>query len=234
VKGQSFYQAMQALNGVLGLPAQVSDIERVRRILGHDKLVLAGHSFGAFLAALYAAEFPEHVRALIAIAPANLAVLPNREGDAFELIRSKLPAAEQAGYRAFLAEWFDFRGNIQKNDEELAALYRRFGFYYAAAVPAMKLPAGGAGVEKNGGLMSLAVYLSMGRKHDYRAAFRAVRAPVLVVHGRDDLQPVASSRAFADQFPNHRLVEISGAGHFVFDDRPAEFAAAVEGFLAGL
>lgn len=234
LKGQSFYQSMQALNRTLGLPAQVSDIERIRRILGRDKLILAGHSFGAFLAALYAAEFPEHVRALVAVAPANLAILPNRDGDVFELIRQKLPAERQADYRAYLAEYFDFRANVQKSEEDLAALYRRFGLFFLAAAPAMKLPSGAAGMTGNGGLMPLAVYLSMGRRHDYREAFRAVTAPVLVIHGRDDLQPAAWSRSFAELFPNRRLVEISAAGHFVFDDRPTEFTAAVEGFLGAL
>jgi proline iminopeptidase len=234
VRGHSFYEAMQALNVTLGLPAQVSDIERIRRLLGRDKLVLAGHSFGAFLAALYAAEFPEHVRALIAVAPANLAALPNENSDVFELIRGKLPADRQAEFRAYLAEYFDFRANVQKNEEELAALYRRFGSFYLAAAPAMKLPSGADGMTGNGGLMPLAIYLSMGRRHDYRAAFRAVNVPVLVIHGRDDLQPAASSRSFAEQFPHHRLVEIAGAGHFVFDDQPAQFASAVEGFLGTL
>ena len=39
-------------------------IERIRRILGRDRLTLVGHSFGAFLAAMYAAEFPDRVEAL--------------------------------------------------------------------------------------------------------------------------------------------------------------------------
>jgi len=56
------YANMQRLNRTLGLPAQIADIERIRRILGQDKLVLVGHSFGAITAALYAAEFPEHVK----------------------------------------------------------------------------------------------------------------------------------------------------------------------------
>ena len=229
--GQDFYHSMQALNGTLGLPAQVSDIERIRRILGHDKLILAGHSFGAFLAALYAAEFPEHVRALIAVAPASVAVLPNPDGDLFELIRQRLPAEKLPEYRRFLAEYFDFRGGVQKTDDQLAALYRRFGQFYMAASPAATMPPGGGNMEGNGGFMSLAVFLSMGRRHDYRDAFRKVTVPVLVIHGQDDLQPAAWSGSFAELFPNHRMVEIAGAGHFVFADQPAQFAAAVKEFL---
>jgi proline iminopeptidase len=230
--GQNFYQSMQALNRTLGLPAQIADIERIRRILGREKLIIAGHSFGAFLAALYAAEFPEHVRAFIAVAPANLAVLPNRDADVFGLIRQRLPAEMLPEYDRFVTEYFDFRGAIGKNEEELAALHRRFGLFYMAAAPvAVRLRPGGGNMENNGGFMPLGVYLSMGRRHDYRQAFRAVTAPVLVIHGQDDLQPAAWSRNFAALFPNHRTVEIAGAGHFVFDDQPARFAAAVREFL---
>ena len=54
----NFYKDMMELTGKLGLDQQVTDIERIRRILGVEKIVLIGHSFGGFLAALYAAEFP--------------------------------------------------------------------------------------------------------------------------------------------------------------------------------
>ncbi len=231
---RGFYQSMQTLNRTLGLPAQVSDIERIRRILGQEKLILAGHSFGAFLAALYAAEFPEHVRAVIAVAPANLAVLPTPEGNLFDQIRQRLPAQRLPEYEKFLAEYFDFHGAVKKSDDELAAMYRRFGTFYLAASPAAARHDIAGTMEGNGGMMPLAIYLSMGRRHDYRDAFRKVAAPVLVIHGSDDLQSAAWSRGFAELFPRHRMVEIAGAGHFVFADQPAGFAAAVKDFLRGL
>ncbi len=222
---------MQALNRALDLPAQVADIERIRRILGRDKPILAGHSFGAFLAALYAAEFPEHVRAVIAVAPADLAVLPTPDGGLFGQIRSRLPAERLPEYDRFVAEYFDFKVAVKKSDEELAAMYRRFGTFYLAASPAAARHAIPGTMEGNGGMMPLAVYLSMGRRHDYRDAFRKVAAPVLVIHGKDDLQSAAWSRHFGELFPKHRMVEVAGAGHFVFADQPAAFASAVKEFL---
>ncbi len=56
---------MQTLEQTLGISAQVADIERIRRILGEEKLIMVGHSFGGFLASLYAAEFPEHVARMV-------------------------------------------------------------------------------------------------------------------------------------------------------------------------
>jgi proline iminopeptidase len=59
------------------MPAATDDIQCSHRtILGGGKLMLVGHSFGGFLASLYAAEFPQHVKALILIAPADVLVFP--------------------------------------------------------------------------------------------------------------------------------------------------------------
>jgi proline iminopeptidase len=220
------YANMQLLNRTLGLPAQIADIERIRRILGQDKLVLMGHSFGAITAALYAAEFPEHVKALVFVAPANLAVLPVKGDDLFALVRRRLPAEMKDEYDRYLAEYFDFRAAFRRTEPQSSEFYGRLGKYFAAGTA---IPAGSDSF--GAGYVPLAAYLGMGKHHDYTAAFRGVTAPVLVIHGAGDLQSEATSRAFGQLFPNSRFVVIAGAGHFVFNDRPEEFAAAVRGFL---
>jgi proline iminopeptidase len=72
----NYFQNVQTLDKTLGLGAQVADIERIRQILGEEKLILIGHSWGAFLASLYVAEFPENVEAVIFVAPAPMLVFP--------------------------------------------------------------------------------------------------------------------------------------------------------------
>jgi proline iminopeptidase len=64
-RGGSFFSNLKELERTLGFGAQIADVERVRRILGEERLVVVGHSFGALIATLYAAEFPEHVSALV-------------------------------------------------------------------------------------------------------------------------------------------------------------------------
>jgi proline iminopeptidase len=76
----NYFENVKTLDRTLGLGAQIADIERIRRILGEEKLTILGHSFGAFLASLYAAEFPENVRALILVAPAEVLVMPALPG----------------------------------------------------------------------------------------------------------------------------------------------------------
>jgi proline iminopeptidase len=231
----NFYENMLAVNAALGLGAQVSDIEKIRRILKEEKLVLIGHSFGGFLAALYAAEFPQQVKALVLVAPADLLVLPQKGGGLFERVRASLPAGMQPAYAAYLKRYLNFSGIFALSDAELTALNAEFARYYAAAAAARGFATPAAGnVQGNGGWMVQAMYLSMGRRHDYRAALRRVQAPVLVIHGSRDFQTEAESRAYTRCFPHARFATIPNAGHFPFTDRPEEFAAVTGQFLREL
>jgi proline iminopeptidase len=213
----------------LGLPAQIADVERIRRLLGRERLVLVGHSFGAFIAALYAAEFPERVAAIVAVAPANLAVLPSADADLYGWIEARLSGEERARFDTYRAARFDFRTIFQKSDDELVAMQAPFRDLYAAAakMDRDRFPA----AAKPGGWMPIASYVSMGRSHDWREVFARVKAPVLVVHGMDDLQPLAASQAFGAMFPRAEVTVVEGAGHFVFVDRPKELGTKVGAFL---
>jgi proline iminopeptidase len=229
----NMYQNMTKLDRTLGLGAQIADIERIRRILGDDKLILIGHSWGGFLASLYAAEFPEHVEALILISPANTLVMPqpDLDSDLFARVRAGLPAEEQAEFDEFMKEYFDFNRLFQKSEAELVAMNKQFGEYYLQVVetptPTTTLPEQG----KPGGWMVWAQYVSMGQRHDYRPALQDVTAPVLVIHGANDLQSEAASRMYSDAFPNSEFVIIDNATHFSFEEQPEAFANIVGNFL---
>ena len=225
----NYYENMTTLEQTLGLGAQVADIERIRQILGEDKLIFIGHSWGGFLASLYAAEFPEHVQALILVAPADMLVMPQEGGGLYEDVRKRLPAAMQADYDAYLKRYFDFGSIFSQSDADLVALNDEFVKYYAAAAGTPLSVQG-----KTGGWMVQAMYFSIGTRHDYRAALKAVNAPVLVVYGANDLQTEKASRAYVAAFPNATFQVIGNADHFVFDDQPDKFAAVVDEFLDNL
>lgn len=222
----NYYQNMTTLDQTLGLSAQVADMERIRRLLGDEQLLLIGHSWGGFLAALYAAEFPEHIEALILVAPADVLVMPQPSGGMFELVKQHLPAERRADFEAYLQEYLDFGNIFTKSEADLVALNQEFGMYYQAAVDT-PLPQPG----QPGGWMVQAMYFSMGQRHDYREALKAVNAPILVIHGAKDLQPEATTRAYAEAFPNATFQVIKQAGHFPFVQQPAVFAQVVGEFL---
>ena len=226
---KNYYENMSNLDKTLGLGAQLADIERIRHILGEERLILVGHSFGGFLASLYAAEFPEHVAALVLIAPAETLVMPPPSGGLFAQVGERLPAEMQAEYEAFIAEYLSFGDIFSKSEDDLIALNQEFGQYYQAVFPA-DLPEQG----RAGGWMVWAMYISMGQRHDYRPALAVVTAPALVIHGADDLQSEDASRIYSQALPNARFAIIQDATHFPFIEQPDEFGRLLADFLAGL
>ncbi len=227
----NMYQNMMELDRTLGLVAQIADIERIRQILGDDKLILVGHSWGGFLASLYAAEFPEHVEALILVSPANTLVMPQPDADSdlFASVRAKLPADQQPEFDAFMKEYMNFNTLFQKSEADLLVMNEEFGKYYVQVVDVESTPMPKQG--KPGGWMTWGMYVSMGQRHDYRSALRDVTAPVLVIHGADDLQSESASRLYADTFPNAEFAVIENVGHFSFEEQPEQFAKIVSDFL---
>lgn len=233
-ESQNMYENMTTLDQTLGLGAQIADIERIRQILGDEKLILIGHSWGGFLAALYAAEFPEHVEAMILVSPANTLVMPqpDAESDLFAAVRARLPAEEQAEFDTFMQEYMNFNTLFQKSEADLVAMNEQFGNYYLKIMD-VDMEAEWPEQGKPGGWMVWAGYVSMGQRHDYRAALREVTAPVLVIHGADDLQSESVSRLYVDAFPNAEFAVIENASHSSFEDQPDQFASIVKSFLEG-
>jgi proline iminopeptidase len=224
----NYVENMTGLERTLGIGAQLADIERIRRILGQDKLILVGHSWGGLLAALYAAEFPDHVQALILVSPADALVMPQEGGGLFEQVRRRLPADQRAAYDDWYRGYMDFGGLFAKSENDLAQLNTEFGEFYRQVSDS---PMRGQG--KPGGWMVWAMYLSMGTRHDWRDALKAIRAPTLVIHGRKDLQPEQASRVYAASIPNAQFQIIENAAHFSFEQNPTTFASVVENFLNG-
>lgn len=226
LESQDYLANMRQVDQALGLGAQLADIERIRQILGEEKLILVGHSFGGFLAALYAAEFPEHVEALILVAPAEVLVMPSASGGLFAQVRERLPADQRAAFDDWQKRYLDYGTIFAKSEADLIALNDDFKPFYAAVTSEAGPEAG-----QSAGWGVHGLYLSMGQRHDYRAALAAVTAPVLVLHGTDDLQTEAASRLYVEAFPNAQFQLINGAGHFPFATQPEAFATAVARFL---
>ena len=62
--------------------------------------------------------------------------------------------------------------------------------------------------------------------YDLASSLKRVTCPVLIVHGREDPIPLASSRAAAAALPNARLEVLDGSGHVPYvEAREALFAA---------
>jgi pimeloyl-ACP methyl ester carboxylesterase len=67
---------------------------------------------------------------------------------------------------------------------------------------------------------------------DLQPALREVQVPTLVIHGRNDMIPIDSSRGWASALPDARLLIID-SGHMTHIEQPAVFFPAINKFLAG-
>lgn len=234
-EGNNFYNNMLELEKTLGLGAQIADIERIRRILNRDKITLVGHSYGGFIAMLYAAEFPDRVKKLILVAPAGVLTPPDKERNLFELARAKLDPTDQSGLDKVTEEYFDFGSIFSKSESDLVDVHMRLGQYLLPAMgyASSEVPSG----PRSGGWAVFALYFSCGRAQDYRPALLEITAPTLIIHGADDTISLAGARTY-EPIRNSQFVMIEKenadkrAGHFIFNDSPIKFSKVVSEFLS--
>lgn len=234
-ESKNYPKNVAELEQTLGIGAQIADIERIRRILGEEKLLLIGHSFGGFVAALYAAEFPDSVEKLILVAPAGMLTPPQKGNNFFDEVRVRLPEADHTKYDDLMKEYFNFGNIFSKTDSDLVELHVQVGYFLLKGMgydySNMNPPA------TPGGWSVFAVYFSTGKSPDYRDAVGHITVPTLIIHGDDDDIALNGSQQYEEYIPNAKFVSIGCSdkstisGHFIFDDCPEQFAAAVMRFL---
>ena len=234
-ESKNYPKNVAELEQILGIGAQIADIERIRQILGEDKLLLIGHSFGGFIASLYAAEFPNMVEKLVLVAPAGMLTPPKKSSNIFDEVRATLSETDHVKYDSLMKEYFNFGSIFSKSDSELVDLHTEVGRYLLKGM--------GYDVSKMvppptpGGWSVFAVYFSTGKSPDYRDAVRHITAPTLIIHGDDDDISLNGSRQYEEFIPNAKFVSIgcpdgsTVSGHFIFDDCPDQFATTIMSFL---
>ncbi|TXS01830.1 alpha/beta fold hydrolase [Streptomyces sp. col6] len=179
--------------------------------LGVERAVVGGVSMGGQIAMEFQRRHPQRVRALVlsgTSAPAE-----TEEGKEF---RNRL--ADR-----LLAEGMD-RYASEVIDKMLAA-------YNVAAMPEV--------ADRVLGMMratvphgAAAALRGRAERPDYRDTLAAVRKPVLVVVGADDVYtPVADAEAIRDLVPDATLAVIEKAGHLPGAEQPESFNGALLDFL---
>ena len=225
------------LLAALGLEQQIADIDRIRRLWKQEKITLIGHSFGGFMATLYAAEFPERVEKLVLISPAEMLRMPNAGGGIFEAIKNRLPDdATRNEYNAFMGRYFQaFATAFHKSEAELADLNMEFGKYFRLALIADGFSGASAKVEPGyaSGWMPFGIYFGLGMQYDLTPGLARIQCPVLIVQGDKDFAFSPQGLAlYQECIEVARVKTIENASHFSFNDQPEAFAAAVASFLS--
>lgn len=213
----------------------VRDLEALRVHLGAERMTLVGLSWGAGLAALYAAEHPRRVERLVLLSPMSPAKTPfwsQRQAKLGALageaatarraeIQAKLPTATDEETTALCREMSDLVFRLYLHDptpEKLAHAALRCEIPPAAI--------------RNRPVVESATLASLG-DWDLRPKLEQIMAPALVVEGARSNVPLDATREWAALLPNARLLLLPDAGHEAVVDRPAAFLAAARTFLRG-
>lgn len=228
----STWTNIQLLESTLGISQQLADIERIRQLLGDDQMILIGHSYGALLASLYAAEFPDHIEKLVLLNPADLLVFPSGNKDMFATIRERLPDRDRKAYDKWQRRYLDL-GQIFKEDEaSLQKLDTDFLPYFIKATGDTIQDAPPVPQELFGSWHTRAQFFGLGKRHDWSSNLVPITADTLIIHGGKDFQPLAVSQTYAEAIPNAKLEEIPNAAHFPHFNNPEELAEQLRPFLS--
>jgi len=205
----------------------VQDLDRVVSELGIDPLDIVGYSWGGLLAMLYAIEAAgdrtthcPHRLVLIDPAPINREYRREFEAE----FNRRQAGADVAKLRADLAQ-----SGLRERDPEA---YRQRNFelsvagYFADPTVAHDLTP-----FRVTGRVQQSVWESLG-DFDLSAPGRldSVTVPTLIVHGKEDPIPFASSEAAARAL-HADLVTITGAGHVPYVEEPRQLFHAIREFL---
>jgi proline iminopeptidase len=204
----------------VGWREQVADLEALRGQWGLAQLDLAGYSWGALLAILYAREHPGRAGRLALVSPA-----PSHRAARAEF-ESRFAA--RSGAPALLAERQRLReeGSATRDPER----YRRRSFELSVA-GYFHDPAKVAGLTafRVTGRTQQEVWQSLG-EFDVRPALRTLSVPAIVLHGDDDPIPLASARETAELLGAEFHV-LARCGHVPYVEAPEEFTRLLDGFL---
>lgn len=232
------------------IAGHLADLEAIRVKLGAERIAVIGHSFGGLLAALYAADHPDHIDRLVLSAPgvlepatydadgrpaterlypvpAELKFTPP-DGYVEATGAERMPLRAQASF--MLAQLFDVKfASDREMDAAINTLASGFTRTMVCDPAHVKPEEGGAGT-----------YSRVGSNFypddfkDRRPAMRRMTAPVLVLQGQCDFLAYGDVYEYAAAFPNARYRYVPRAGHIIWWDQPTVYQAAIRDFLNGV
>lgn len=199
-----------------------ADVDGLRRWAGVEKIVIAGGSYGGFIALEYAVAYPEHVSAIIlrdtAADGSNLEL-------AFENARNQ--DRVEINWENFNRYW---SGNIY-DDADLKARWAEiiplYDFNYDPVKSNAAVEAGIYRHESHNWC-----FQKNWPVYDVKSALPNVTAPTLVTVGRRDwVTPVSASETIAELLPNSSLVIFEKSGHSPQKEESEKFQQVLRNFL---
>jgi proline iminopeptidase len=200
----------------------VADFDEVRQSTGIDRIVAAGHSWGASLALLYAIRHPERVRGVLYVSGVGCEWPRFRASYRAELLRRLGPEVER---------FTRLDSSPKRSAEQEAECNRlRWSADYVdltlgrPRVQRMLDARFEVNAECNRLLSEELNQLSM---DDWAKRLRGFDCPVLMVAGERDPRPVAVVESLVALLLNVEKHVLPASGHFPWVEQPARFTSVV-------
>src|SRR5690242_5210536 len=197
----------------IGIQHEVSDLEAARQHVGVETFALVGWSYLGAVTTLYAAAHPARVSRLLLLGPMSPRDYPYDDPRNLDA-EARLDPAGLKRLEAMQAAGTDTSDPLTYSREHWR-VYLPLQMGNPAGLARMRSAPWNFPNEHPGAIDATfdALFATLGAR-DWRPQAAAVKVSTLVVHGMDDLFPVASSREWAASFPDARLFPMQGVGHF--------------------
>lgn len=199
-----------------------ADVDGLRQWIGADDIVVAGGSYGGFIAMEYALAYPERVKAMI---------LRDTSADNSNLERAYENARNQ---NRVSINWENFdrywTGRI-RDDADLkdrwAEIIPLYDYEFDPAAGAARVESGSYRYETHNWCFQQNM-----PGYDLKPQLPSVRCPTLVTVGRTDwITPVSSAETIASLIPGAQLVVFERSGHSPQIEEAAKFQSVLREFL---
>jgi proline iminopeptidase len=199
-----------------------ADVEGLREWAGAEQIVVAGGSYGGFIALEYAVRYPGRVSAI---------VLRDTSADGSNLELAFENARNQDRVEIDWERFNRYWHGETRDDADLKQLWSELiPLYDKEYDPEKSAAAVEAGIYRHEA-HNWCFQHNWG-SYDLKADLPAVTAPTLVTVGRYDwVTPVSSSETIASLLPNAELVVFENSGHSPQNEERELFQSTLRGFL---
>jgi proline iminopeptidase len=213
--------------GPYSIARSVADLDAVRDQLAGRRTAVLGHSWGAHLALRYALEHRQRVSHLIYVAGTGI------DGDRGWHPHYERNLRLRLGNRLERWETLDTRARTPIEEREWAVLQWSADFADpgTALQHAERMATPWLGINYD---CSKAINTEAKQElanGNLAALCQALDIPVLIIDGDADIRPRWAVESLHEALPNAERVNLAGAGHLPWVERPDEFSRTVTTFL---
>lgn len=216
------------------------DLEEICKIIGSEKVILIGQSWGVILASLFISDNPKSVEKIILtgvppIQPMNKQYLDIKAPDSLHLKKppySNRDANEKTNnIRSMATDIFARTFGVKLASDGEADDFQTYcnqELNKATVCDTIKaIDAQGGG----GFYAQVMTVKSFNKIKDPRTKLRNCKIPTLIVRGQCDNQPWGFVNEYLELFSNHTLKIILDAGHSIAVEQPELYISTIRNFL---